>query len=315
MIETAKEYNNNGFLISNRIIGETEIKNTRHVLDKEFLNFDRNEGTTLKIGDIKDHTLAKKIIDILYSEETKKIIKDLENYYKKTVSLLPPLEIMKNYHVNLKTHLGWHRDCGGELEHDYCKEKISKKDYLFTKVGVYLQENTDYGGSIDIIKTSHKNFSNSQLLIRKFKNIPLKIIQIVHKYFSKLYYILPEKLFMKFINAKRLYPETGAAVFFDSRLIHRGSPISKNKLDQVKFSTKFVYNAAIPKEFDKYAIYSHFGTTEAVDSYMYDRLKRKGNVNEFEDWLKEVSIVEKYNSDLAKKMLKVLDPLKTKYAS
>ena len=120
---------------------------------------------------------------------------------------------------------------------------------------------------------------------------------------------------MKFINAKRLYPETGAAVFFDSRLIHRGSPISKNKLDQVKFSTKFVYNAAIPKEFDKYAIYSHFGTTEAVDSYMYDRLKRKGNVNEFEDWLKEVSIVEKYNSDLAKKMLKVLDPLKTKYAS
>tara|TARA_Y100001958_G_C21213725_1_gene539223 strand:- start:273 stop:1238 length:966 start_codon:yes stop_codon:yes gene_type:complete len=313
-MEIGQNFTNNGFFISQPIIGENEIDSTRKDLDNEFENFDRSKGSTLKISEVKDPKIIKKIIDILYSKETKKIISDLESHYNKPVSLLPPLEIMKNYHVNLKTHLGWHRDCGGELEHDYCKEKLFKKDYLFTKVGIYLQNNTEYGGSIDIIKTSHKNFSKSQLILRKIKSIPLRFTQSFHKYFSKLYYFLPEKLFMFLVNAKRLYPMKGSAVFFDSRLVHRGSPISKNKLNEALFSKKFVYSAEIPKQFDKYAIYSHFGTVEAVDSYMYDRLKRKGNDNEFKNWLDEVKVIEKYNPELAKKMLIVLDPLKSKYS-
>jgi hypothetical protein len=315
MMDIAKNYKDNGFFVSKQIIGEKETQNTRDSLNNEFLNYDTNKGSTLKISEIKDDELINQIINILYNEETKKIISDLEDYYKKPVSLLPPLETMKNYHVNLKTHLGWHRDCGGELEYDYCKEKLAKEDYLFTKVGVYLQENSDYGGSIDIIKTSHKNFSSFKILLRKIKSTQLKFIQIFHKYFSKLYYFLPEKLFMFFINAKRLYPRPGSAVFFDSRLIHRGSPISKNKLNNVTFSKEYVYEAKIPKQYDKYAIYSHFGTTEAVDSYMYDRLKRKGNSNELQEWLNEVNLIEKFNPELAKKMHIVLDPIKIKYSS
>ena len=120
---------------------------------------------------------------------------------------------------------------------------------------------------------------------------------------------------MFFINAKRLYPKPGSAVFFDSRLIHRGSPISKNKLNNVTFSKEYVYEAKIPKQYNKYAIYSHFGTTEAVDSYMYDRLKRKGNSNELQEWLNEVNLIEKFNPELAKKMHIVLDPIKIKYSS
>ena len=88
------------------------------------MQFDRGKGSTLSIVDIKDTKLVKKIISFLYSEETKEIISNLESYYNKPVSLLPPLEIMKNYHVNLRTHLGWHRDCGGELEYEYCKKTI-----------------------------------------------------------------------------------------------------------------------------------------------------------------------------------------------
>tara|TARA_B100001778_G_C18483603_1_gene581540 strand:- start:7 stop:954 length:948 start_codon:yes stop_codon:yes gene_type:complete len=314
MLENAQNFKKDGFLISKPIVAENEIKSVRLELDNEFLQFDRGKGSTLSIGDIKDTKLVKKIISFLYSEETKEIISNLESYYNKPVSLLPPLEIMKNYHVNLRTHLGWHRDCGGELEYEYCKKKLSSSNYLFTKVGIYLQNNTDYGGSIDIIKTSHKNFSNSQFILRKIKGIPLKLIQLFHKYFSKLYYLLPEKLFMLFINAERLYPDRGSAVFFDSRLVHRGSPISKKKLNEAVFSKEFVYSAEIPKKFDKYAIYSHFGTTDAVDSYMYDRLKRRNNNNELENWLNEVKVIEKHNSELAKKMHLILEPLKTKYS-
>ena len=164
MLENAQNFKKDGFLISKPIVAENEIKSVRLELDNEFLQFDRGKGSTLSIADIKDTKLVKKIISFLYSEETKEIISNLESYYNKPVSLLPPLEIMKNYHVNLRTHLGWHRDCGGELEYEYCKKKLSSSNYLFTKVGIYLQNNTDYGGSIDIIKTSHKNFSNSQFI-------------------------------------------------------------------------------------------------------------------------------------------------------
>lgn len=315
MINYNQDFNKNGFVISQPIANEGEIQNIRNNLDFEFLNFRGDRGTTLRINQIKDTNSISKIINILYNDETKKIITDLENYYQKPVSLLPPIEIMKNYHVNLKTHLGWHRDCGGELEYSYCKEKLFKKNYLFTKVGIYLQENTDYGGSIDIVKTSHKNFTKSKIFLRKLKSIPLRLIQLFHKYFSSLYYFFPEKLFMIIINAKRLYPEKGSAVFFDSRLIHRGSPISKKKLNEVIFSKKFVHNAEIPKKFDKYAIYSHFGTTDAVDSYLYERPKRKGNSEELKNWLQEIEVVEKYNTELAKKMHQILNPLLSKFTS
>ena len=131
MLENAQNFKKDGFLISKPIVAENEIKSVRLELDNEFLQFDRGKGSTLSIVDIKDTKLVKKIISFLYSEETKEIISNLESYYNKPVSLLPPLEIMKNYHVNLRTHLGWHRDCGGELEYEYCKKKLSSSNYLY----------------------------------------------------------------------------------------------------------------------------------------------------------------------------------------
>ena len=35
--------------------------------------------------------------------------------------------------------------------------------------------------------------------------------------------------------------------------------------------------AVLPSSNDKYSIYCQFGSSDAIDSYMYDRLKRKGN--------------------------------------
>ena len=50
---------------------------------------------------------------------------------------------------------------------------------------------------------------------------------------------------------KKIYSNKGSAIFFDSRLIHRGSPISKKKFKDVKFY-KGEYKAKLPKEFDTF---------------------------------------------------------------
>ena len=117
---------------------------------------------------------------------------------------------------------------------------------------------------------------------------------------------------MFLINAKRLYPQKGSAVFFDSRLIHRGSPISKNKLSEIKY-IKGKLQAVLPRSKDKYSIYCQFGSSDAIDSYMYDRLKRKGNSKELVTWLKQIKIIETFDTKLSEQMTQTLNPIKEKY--
>ena len=51
----------------------------------------------------------------------------------------------------------------------------------------YLQKNGKYGGSIDIIKTSHKNFSYYRIILRKIKNIPLLYEKLLVKFRHPFY--------------------------------------------------------------------------------------------------------------------------------
>ena len=78
---------------------------------------------------------------------------------------------------------------------------------------------------------------------------------------------------MFFLNAKRLYPDIGSAVIFDSRIVHRGSPISKKKLSEIKY--KKIYQVITPESVTKYSIYCHFGSADGMDSYLFDRSKEK----------------------------------------
>tara|TARA_B100000965_G_C19452308_1_gene695820 strand:- start:6 stop:956 length:951 start_codon:yes stop_codon:yes gene_type:complete len=306
-----ENYKKNGYIISENLISEAEIKLLRNQLEKEFSEFDRTKGFTLEIDEIKNKELAGSLIKIINSEKIQKICKELEDLCKKPVSLLPAFHVHKNYHVNLKEVHGWHRDCGGELSFDYCKNKLYQKSYLFSKVGIYLQSNTDFGGGIDIINKTHKNFTPLKTIIRKILNIPFRIITFVHKYFLNLYYIIPENFFMFLMNAKKIYANKGSAIFFDSRLIHRGSPISKKKFKDVKFYTG-EYKAKLPKEFDKYVIYLHFGNTEAVDSYMYYKFKTKGDT-ELKLWIEQINLISQYDTNLSKKMYSIISPIIAKY--
>ena len=190
-------------------------------------------------------------------------------------------------------------------------ENFKDKGYFFSKIGIYLQDNGDYGGSIDVIKKSHKFFLGSPI-IRKIKNMPYLLVSIIHKYFNNLYFMLPEKLFMFFLGARKLLPEVSSAVIFDSRIIHRGSPIEKNKLKDVNF-VKGKYFASVPEKNNKYSFYCHLGTIDGIDSYFFDRLKRENNANELNIWLKQVEIIKKIDQTLGEKIDQMLIPIKQKY--
>ena len=304
------DYSKNGYFITSPLLTHKEIFNIREDLDKEFKL--HKEGKREGIERIQNQDLLRKIIKIFASNEIQHITEKAEIFLKKKVLILPTFEIHKNNHVNLKEFIGWHADCGGEMKYKYCKNILYDKKYFFSKVGVYLQKNEEYGGGIDVIKLSHKHFSRFAWIIRKIKNIPYRLIRAFHKNFNSLYFAFPEKFFMFFLGAKKLNPEIGSAVIFDSRIIHRGSPIEKNKIKNVNF-VKGEFLAVVPKNKEKYSFYCHFGTLDALDSYFYDRLKRDNNSTELSVWLKQIEIIKKIDKNLGEKMDQFLIPLKNKY--
>ena len=304
-------YIKDGYSITSEILNENEIVSLRNEINKEFLS-NNSDGAVKKLIGFKNITLIKKIINLYNHSEIQSFIDQVKKKYNIEIALLPTFVVHKNYHVNLKEFHGWHRDCGGELKYDFCKNIIFADDYFFSKIGFYLQKNKDYGGSIDIIKTSHKNFSKKKIILRKIKNIPLRITMLFHKYFNKLYNLLPEKLFMLFLNAKKLKPKSGSAVFFDSRIIHRGSPISKKNLNKVDYQ-EGKYHAHLPDHVDKFSIYCQLGTTKGIDSYMHDRLNRKGNSDELKLWINEIDFITNLDKNLFYQTNSVIKPIKEKY--
>ena len=155
-----------GYLISEEVLSENQIYSLREELSKEFLH-NNDKEVAKKLIDFKNKDLIKKIINLYSHSSIQRVINEIKKKYKTEVALLPTFEVHKNYHVNLKEFHGWHRDCGGELAYDYCTNILYSNDYFFSKIGFYLQKNEDYGGSIDVIRTSHKNFSKYKVIIRK----------------------------------------------------------------------------------------------------------------------------------------------------
>lgn len=304
-----KIFKKKGYLIVDQILNENQLKELRADLSKEF-----NDRKTFVIylHQLKNKSLAFKILSLFKNDKLKTQLNSLKEYYGKNASLLPRFEIVKNYHVNLKENHGWHRDCGGELKYKYCKNILYNKKYLFSKVGIYLQENNEYGGSIDIIKNSHLNFSNFLSIYRKFKAIPLRIVMLIHNKLNRLYNLMSESLFMFFLNAEKLLPKKGSAIIFDTRLIHRGSPISKKKHNEVRYD-KGTYQASLEEKNSKYTIYCHFGSSESVDSLMYDLTKRQNNKDEMHLWIEQLNFISSLDKELYVEINQVIKPVSEKY--
>ena len=308
-MEFGKKFKKNGYLIVDQILSENQVNDLRKDLHKEFKE---RETFGIYLHNVKNKSLASKILLLLKNEKLKSQLNSMKNFFGKSATLLPRFQIIKNYHVNLKETHGWHRDCEGEMKYGYCRDILYNKKYLFSKVGIYLQENNDFGGSIDIIKNSHLNYSYHRSFIRKIKNIPFLIIHYIHSKLNNFYIRMSENFFMFFLNGKKLFQKKGSAIIFDTRLIHRGSPISKSKYGEVKFK-KGTYQASLNEKNDKYTIYCHFGSSESVDSLMYDLTKKQNNKKEMHLWLEQMKFISTLDKELYIEMNKIIEPISEKY--
>ena len=128
----SKNYIKNGYYISDPILNQKQIGSLRKNLEEEFLK--NNNKVQRKLNEFDKYNLIMDIIKIYRSPSIKETIKILEKNYKKKFVMLPPFEIHKNYHVNLKEFHGWHRDCGGELNYNYCRKILYSKNDQYIKL-------------------------------------------------------------------------------------------------------------------------------------------------------------------------------------
>jgi len=282
-----------GFYIGNHEIENNKIQYLRELILENFKN--DNKEKIMYFIDFNEE-LRSEIINLLSSNFIKNFLKKLGSQLNTAISVLPRIHVMKNYHVNrLKTHgVGWHRDCAGEFNHTYCNNLLSKKEYVFGKIGIYLQKNTeDLGGGIDLIPKSHIYIRDKKYFKRKISAIRLRIIKIIQKNFNNLYKLISENFYIKFLKATKIKAHPGDPVFFDSRIIHRGSPIKDSMINNFKEIDNIHYE--IPDNHAKISIYCDYGSSVGVASTLYDRESRKEYSDEYKIWLDEIELYKKYS--------------------
>jgi hypothetical protein len=305
-------YNNFGYEQFDQLYNERDLAFLREQLEKEFEK--KNYPPKINLFDISNKEIIKKIIGAYNNSQILEIIKTFENKFNTKVSILPEFTIQRNYHVNIKKNHGWHRDCGGELSYSYCNKLLGDNKYVFAKAAIYLQENKSYGGAIDLIPMSHTHIKKKNFLFRKIKGIPLKILFLLYSFFPKMYNFLNSSLFFYFLGGKKIDSIPGQFVLFDSRIVHRGSPIlKKEERRKIEFESKYEYQATIPKEYTKFSIYAHFGNSMAVDSYIFDRSKRNNNSDELTRWNKQKDKVKEFSPELHARIASILNKVNENY--
>ncbi len=307
-----ESFKKNGFCIGSKVISEKEIVFLRKSLNRIFSL--KGNPKEINLFDIEDDETVNLIYKIYASDNIKNFFIDLSKFYDHKINLIPRFIIQRNYHVDRKNSpgVGWHRDCAGELLKKYCKDKISNQSYIFGKMGIYLQHNSEYGGSIDLIPNSHRILISKNFIYRKLKSLKLFLITKFQKFLPLIYTKLPEKIFMETLNAKRLYPEPGSLVLWDSRIIHRGSPIDDKNKFQASFKPKEFF-AEVPKEVTKFSLYVDFGNNFAFDSYMYDRNNRDLQKKETEFLNRNLSHLQKHSPNLYSVINSHISPTIKKY--
>lgn len=303
---SVENYCNEGYAIINPTYNtQNLIKKKKLILDL-FKDEDNNYLSFKKFSD----DLQFQILEIYNENSIKNFLEMLSSITGSNICILPRIFIMKNYHINrlVTDGIGWHKDCSGELSYKFCNNLLKNNKYAMGKIGIYLQDNGEYGGAIDIIPKSHFYIKNDKKLLRKIKGLNLRLIKIIQKYLPILYKKFNENFYMKFLRAIKINSNPGSLIFFDSRTTHRGTPISDKFLE--KLAKVDEYHIDVPKELTKIAIYCHFGSTEGISSYFHNKTKRNFNDTELEEWKNEINIYKKYFPEMHKSAKKIIENIK-----
>ena len=278
-----KSYEKYGFFLLKNVLKAEEIVKFREAFDQLFI--EPGDSRLRYLRNTKpDSDLRKKISQgFAISNLNHALVKI---FHENDISLLPPFNIAKNYlpHSVLTRGAGWHRDVSGEIGIKECRELISSKDYVFGKVGIFFQKNSDYGGAIDVIPCTNNDFvSNS---FNKYRVLILiKLLIFTQKYFPWAYkYFFRGSLFSNLLGSISLKVNAGDVAIFDSRIFHKGTFAAKAIEKKLKYDTGKL-QADLPIDKTKYVLYSHFGNSVGTKSYFIDRLSRKDNEMESQHWI------------------------------
>lgn len=127
-----------------------------------------------------------------------------------------------------------HLDCQAEFRFNKDTRYLVDPNFIFAKVGVYLQDNSEeYGGGIDICPKGHKWLANGLFFsYRLYK-------RYLRPFFTRS---------MKLLDTK-----AGDVLIFDGRLPHRST--FGNKLDLNDYRESADGTVKVPEERAKYAVY------------------------------------------------------------
>lgn len=291
-IESYKKY---GIFYITGLYSQNEIEIFRNELNSIYEESEANR--IINIQNIIDKNLKNKFYNIVMNPLMLDVLSS--TFSNSDVSLLPPYEVVKNYlpHSTDTIGSGWHRDCGGQLGIDECRKMLSSKEFIFGKIGIYLQDNSDYGGAVDIIPGSNRDYFRL-FKSYQFSKLCIVLLSLLQKRILPLYKIVVKTKFVNYLmGAITTNVKAGDVVVFDFRLWHKGTSASPAIEKSLIYNHKTL-QANLPKEKTKYVLYCQFGNSLGIKSYFLDRLNRKGNSKEIDSWIDEAASLEKSELDI-----------------
>ena len=257
-----KTYRRRGYCVIRGVFSAQDIGKLRKAFNESleisslYENSDRITVTFEELSQKLDHN---PVLQLFLDPRLSKAVEPFRIEFGS--ELLPPFEMMRNF-IKKRNTSSWHRDCGGEEKYLFCQSKLRSKLYMFSKIGIYLQPATEFGGTIKVVPFSHKVFSG------RFSSIKQKISLGLLVLISKS--LFSRKLF-DFLLSKDLEIELGDVVLFDARLLHAGKSVSKEVEQSIQWVSDKTPN--LPVKHTKYALYSHFGNSLGHESYLFDRFR------------------------------------------
>lgn len=238
--EQIESFRKNGFVMIPDVITREEVQQFRDLMYAitETMPADKR---VLTIADtFHDQRLLDALLRFQFND---KLISTISKIVNGKVVYVNDITVQCNM-FGLGEGGGWHRDSGSEVC-TVTNRYLYEPDYTFGKVGIYLQDNTaEFGGGISVIPRSHKAFRffrGSSLAQQGYRSAMNRI---------------------SLFNARRFGREllvpirAGAAVYFDSRLLHHSTDAKSLPLDPSdKSNCRRVSNDVIGRDHAKYVFY------------------------------------------------------------
>lgn len=239
------QYNSKGYVVLKNLISS---KKQVYLLRQKILNVFASHKPNSRM--LLPSDVIEFVPEVLNIQTEPMLIETLKNIFGSDVKYVNDFQIQKNMSV-LKSHHGWHCDAGSQVSNPKVNGNIFSNSYQFAKIGIYLQSNSPWGGSICISRFFSRKFKFLNTIICRVLNSPLTP-NFIHQ--------------MLTINIDSLI-EPGDAVIFDCRLLHRSS-LSNVDIDR-KNSADLVIDQA-----SKLSIYFEVGNPSSCETFLKNSLFR-----------------------------------------